>query len=1786
MKIHTGKQIARLLTICSFSFLLINSSSAQIFREQTGIPLTGVSNSSVAWGDYNNDGYLDVLITGYDGSMPISKIYKNNGDESFTEQTSINLPGVYNSSVAWGDYNNDGYLDILLTGFNGSTAISKIYKNNGDNSFSEQTKIQLTGISSGSVAWGDYNNDGYQDILLTGAFGNAYYSKIYKNNGDGSFTELANTTLAEVAGSSVAWGDYNNDGNLDILLTGYCLSTSSYISKIYKNNGNDSFTEQTGIMLTGVGNSSVAWGDYNNDGYLDFILTGFSNSGLSVSKIYKNNGNGSFTEQTGIYLKEVTNSSVAWGDFNNDGLLDLLISGTYGTTNFSAIYKNNGDETFTQQLGTSWSMVSSGSSSWADYNNDGKLDVLLTGWTGSKAISKIFKNYATNNINTTPTAPLNLQQTINLCNVSLKWDQASDYPNDQNGLSYNIRVGTSPKGNDIVSPMALNTNGFRLKPTLGIINNKQGYILKNLPNGTYYWSVQAIDNTFAGGAWSSESSFIINAIQASNISSENINSNNIKLKWIKGNCNNRIVLMAEGNKSLDALIDNKLYSASTIFGSGTQVGSSGWYCVYNGSGDSVSVSGFKYGTTYSVRVLEYSGTSGNESYNTSKSTGNPISLLTRPTIEEQSGIPLSGVSWSSSAWGDYNNDGYLDILLTGDNGSSYISKIYKNNGDGSFTEQSSISLTGVCKGSVAWGDYNNDGYLDILLTGYTGSKAVSKIYKNNGDGTFTEQPDIDLTGVYYSSVAWGDYNTDGHLDILLTGTTGLTPISKIYKNNGDGTFSEQAETPLTGVYYSSVKWGDFNNDGYLDILLTGYNNGSIVTKIYKNNRYGSFTEQTDISLPGVYAGSVDMGDYNNDGFLDILITGYNGTAPISKIYKNNGNESFSELTNLTLHGVDWSSVAWGDFNNDGYSDFLLSGYNGSSAISKIYTNNGDETFTEQTMSILTGIYNSSVSWGDYNCDGYLDILITGNTGSSSISKIYKNVGMYNTNTIPTAPSNPTQSINLYNATLKWNNASDNQINPEGLNYNIRVGSTPGGFDIVSPMSFLNNGVRQISAPGNIRPGIGYELKNLPNGTFYWSVQAIDNSFAGGAWSNETSFTINTMQASNLTASDITAKTLKLSWNNGNGERRIVLMSKDNNSLDSIVDNISYFANPTFGEGEQIGSSGWYCVYNGSGSETNIYGLQDSTNYCAVVLDYCGSNGKETYNTRTSESNVKYIKTKYRFQEQSNISLPGVWSGSCAWGDYNKDGYLDILLTGSNISKLYKNNGDGSFTEQTDINLAGVRNSAVAWGDYNNDGFLDILMTGYKEASPVSKIYKNNGDGTFTEQTDIVLTGVADGSVAWGDYNNDGAQDILIAGNTGSNAISKIYKNNGDGSFSDQTNISLKGVSNCAVAWGDYNNDGYLDILLTGYTGSNPISIIYKNNGDGSFSVQPEIILPGVFYSSAAWGDFDNDGYLDILLTGNTGYSTISKVFKNNGDGSFSEQKDIQLSGVDNGSVAWGDFNHDGYLDILLTGYNGVKPVSEIYENNGDGSFTLQWGIALKGIEHSSCAWGDYNNDGYLDILNTGSYTTEIYKNTGFGLINTPPTAPTNLQQTVNGNSVSLSWDKAMDSQNSSNGLNYNLRVGTFSGGCNIISPIAFTTNGFRLKPTLGNVSQKTNGYVLKNLKKAGTYYWSVQAIDNSFAGGEWATESIFTIDSISVDSLYNTKKYTIFPNPTHDYFLVKQENSGVCFLEITDMEGRLVLTKKLENQYERIDISSLKNGLYIVRLRTEKENQLRKLMVR
>ena len=324
-------------------------------------------------------------------------------------------------------------------------------------------------------------------------------------------------------------------------------------------------------------------------------------------------------------------------------------------------------------------------------------------------------------------------------------------------------------------------------------------------------------------------------------------------------------------------------------------------------------------------------------------------------------VAFPGVSSSAVACGDMENDGRIDLILTGfggvdvNNSPIYLSQVWHNLGNGNFTKLQT-SLPGIDTGAVALGDFYHEGNLDILLTGYSATGAVAQVWRNLGNGIFTNM-NAGLPGVLYSSVALGDYENDGNLDILLTGTTngfGDAAITQLWRNLGNGTFTN-VSMDLPGVTQGAVAWGDFNQDGRLDILLTGYTQTGAVCQVWRNLGNGAFTNM-NAGLPGIYQSSVALADYDNDGKLDIVIAGLNSQdQPICQVWRNTGNWVFTNI-NAGLTGVYSGSAAWADFDRDGRLDLLLSGLNAAgNPTMEVYHNNTASTnaFVPQIIGLKT-----------------------------------------------------------------------------------------------------------------------------------------------------------------------------------------------------------------------------------------------------------------------------------------------------------------------------------------------------------------------------------------------------------------------------------------------------------------------------------------------------------------------------------------------------------------------------------------------------------------------------------------------------------------------------------------------------------------------------------------------------------------------------------------------------------------------------------------------------------------
>jgi hypothetical protein len=491
-------------------------------------------------------------------------------------------------------------------------------------------------------------------------------------------------------------------------------------------------------------------------------------------------------------------------------------------------------------------------------------------------------------------------------------------------------------------------------------------------------------------------------------------------------------------------------------------------------------------------------------------------------VDANAGFPP--IFYSSAAWGDFDNDGRLDLLLTGvTNGASATSRLWRNTGSG-FTNMPASYTPGLpqfYKGSAVWVDYNNDGWLDFMISGAMSGGNAAQLWRNTGNGftnvTATVMPG--LPAAWLGAIAWADYDNDGRQDFLLTGFDN-GQVTQLWHNNG-GTFSNVTSNAVPGiaqVYLSSVAWGDYDNDGWMDFFIAGVGNSGRISQIWRNNGNGTFTEVTaTIALnlsnsQRVGASTAVWGDYDNDGRLDLLLGGekFSDASDVAQIWRNTGT-IFTNVTTTVAPGLPgvglYSSAAWGDYDNDGWLDFLITGASETNRISQLWRNTGGafSNMTSTALPSLPQLKEGPMAWADYDNDGRLDFLLGGTTNETiGITQLWRNTEPQ-TNTPPTAPTGLTASVNNGHVNLSWNASTDAQTTNISLSYNLRVGTTPGGADIVNPAANLTNGFRRVAAMGNVQLGTNAVLTNLALGTYYWSVQAVDSAFAGSPFSATNSF---------------------------------------------------------------------------------------------------------------------------------------------------------------------------------------------------------------------------------------------------------------------------------------------------------------------------------------------------------------------------------------------------------------------------------------------------------------------------------------------------------------------------------------------------------------------------------------------------------------------------------------------------------------------------------------------------------
>ncbi len=392
------KKLKLLLILFAFTFFSVN---AQSF-EDINTSLPGFSFSVCTFGDADGDGDLDLYLSGMDNAYAISGGLFIYDAGTYTISATANIPAVYMGSADWGDIDGDGDMDIVIMGADASyNDITEVYQNNGDGTFSS-LDAGITPAEQGEIKFADFNGDTYLDVTLTGIIAEEPFriTALFSNDGTGVFTEETSVVLPGMNLGRIKWADYDNDSDLDFVLSGFDDGTGGsddFYSEIYTNNGDGSFSVSD-ITLHQGWLGDTEWGDYNADGYVDLVLSGAGGDGSErFTLLYKNNGNGTFTEIDPGF-PGVSHSGLEWGDFDSDGDLDLFIVGETTTpgegNSVSKIFNNDGGDVFTESTEDVFSFSFYGDADSGDFNGDGKKDLVITGYYNSsyELNSAVYKN--------------------------------------------------------------------------------------------------------------------------------------------------------------------------------------------------------------------------------------------------------------------------------------------------------------------------------------------------------------------------------------------------------------------------------------------------------------------------------------------------------------------------------------------------------------------------------------------------------------------------------------------------------------------------------------------------------------------------------------------------------------------------------------------------------------------------------------------------------------------------------------------------------------------------------------------------------------------------------------------------------------------------------------------------------------------------------------------------------------------------------------------------------------------------------------------------------------------------------------------------------------------------------------------------------------------------------------------------------------------------------------------------------------------------------------------------
>ena len=706
------------------------------------------------------------------------------------------------------------------------------------------------------------------------------------------------------------------------------------------------------------------------------------------------------------------------------------------------------------------------------------------------------------------------------------------------------------------------------------------------------------------------------------------------------------------------------------------------------------------------------------------------------------------------------------------------------------------------------------------------------------------------------SLDWGDFDRDGDLDLVLGSSIGTT----IYRNDGGRLRLFWANSRRA----YGVRWGDFNGDGILELVAVGDGQNEGLNYVYAID--GATVQESSrftSTYPFVRAAA---GDFDRDGDLDLILStnAINAPCPV-QMYKNS-NSTFALPTtagNGCVSNRATAALVPGDLDNDGDLDLALGLFPNSV---QIFINDGAGNFPaaqRSTIDTSASFLPYNFAWGDYDGDGYLDL--------AAAYPLLRQARVY-------------RNVNGTNFALAATLRTDRFLTPFSLDWG----------------DFTGDGLLDL-AVANVSPLVYEQV----GGTFVRRTQLTGDNVRGQIWS--------------LRGVDL----------DKDGDLDLTVTNRDGPSL--IFTNFAPVLKPNLTPVPATtiitGSRATAPSASVAWGDLNGDGLSDLT---------LGA-GPSTAGPNALSSKV-YLSTRSVFNRNDEVAIGGFGPHAVALADANNDAEVDLAVgTPQGVFVYLAGALNGAAWAS---NPPFATTTALAWGDYDDDQDMDLLVA--SSDAPL-RLYRNRrGENATLLTTDPVWSSAETSNsqaVAWADLNGDNYLDFVVANDGQPN---RIYLNQRSLNAT-QTSFTpmqwpVAAARSTAVAWGDYDGDGDLDLAVGNYGESNRI---YENRGisGGVPLLSPTPVWVSTETSqttSLAWGDWDNDGDLDLAV-GNDG--ELDQIYVNRRDPT-APTSSVQLAWIwssataqRTSAVAWGDVDNDGDLDLAVSqlgdsrnGYNGY------YEN--------------------------------------------------------------------------------------------------------------------------------------------------------------------------------------------------------------------------------------------------------------